>query len=740
MNQPVPKQMLNTGQLPDQDNDAIDLASFLGLVIDSRWLIATVALIVTLIGIAYAFIARPIYQANILVQVEDSANSSANILGDLAGAFSVKSAATAEVEILRSRLVVSRAVNNAQLDLEVEPNYFPFVGQWIARHSGESSGFGFGNYAWGKVEANVAVFDIPEPLKGERFVLTATGNKSFSLVQADASINLTGLVGVPLNAETSRGPIRIRIDRLDAKKGTEFLITRVPMLDIVERLQNTLTIAEKGKQSGIIGVSLDGWDPLRTANTLNEIGKEYIRQNVERRSAEAEKSLEFLEKQLPAMKATLEEAESKYNALRNSRGTVDLNEEAKSILQQSVLSQTRLVELKQKRDELLTRYQESNPLVQAVDQQINTLSGEIEAVNRKIKTMPSIEQDVLRLTRDVKVNTDLYTSLLNSSQQLRLLKASKVGNARLLDQAVPPLHPIRPKRILVISIAILTGILIGVGCAFMRRNMFGGVEDPNEIEQILGLTVSAAIPFSAKQTGLFAQVQSRSPKVSVLAVDAPRDVAIESLRSFRTTLQFSMLGAKNNIVMITGPTPGVGKSFVSVNFAAVMASSGKKVLLIDADIRKGYLNSYFGIERQNGLTELITGSLQKDDAIHKAVLDNVDFISTGTLPPNPAELLGHPNLAALLRSVTEQYDFILVDTAPILAVTDAMVVAPHVGAIFNVVRGNVSTLGEIAESVKRISQNGNAVAGVLFNALKPNGRRYGYGFKYGKYRYEQYEY
>jgi len=732
--------MLNTGQLPDQDNDAIDLASFLGLVIDSRWLIATVALIVTLIGIAYAFIARPIYQANILVQVEDSANSSANILGDLAGAFSVKSAATAEVEILRSRLVVSRAVNNAQLDLEVEPNYFPFVGQWIARHSGESSGFGFGNYAWGKVEANVAVFDIPEPLKGERFVLTATGNKSFSLVQADASINLTGLVGVPLNAETSRGPIRIRIDRLDAKKGTEFLITRVPMLDIVERLQNTLTIAEKGKQSGIIGVSLDGWDPLRTANTLNEIGKEYIRQNVERRSAEAEKSLEFLEKQLPAMKATLEEAESKYNALRNSRGTVDLNEEAKSILQQSVLSQTRLVELKQKRDELLTRYQESNPLVQAVDQQINTLSGEIEAVNRKIKTMPSIEQDVLRLTRDVKVNTDLYTSLLNSSQQLRLLKASKVGNARLLDQAVPPLHPIRPKRILVISIAILTGILIGVGCAFMRRNMFGGVEDPNEIEQILGLTVSAAIPFSAKQTGLFAQVQSRSPKVSVLAVDAPRDVAIESLRSFRTTLQFSMLGAKNNIVMITGPTPGVGKSFVSVNFAAVMASSGKKVLLIDADIRKGYLNSYFGIERQNGLTELITGSLQKDDAIHKAVLDNVDFISTGTLPPNPAELLGHPNLAALLRSVTEQYDFILVDTAPILAVTDAMVVAPHVGAIFNVVRGNVSTLGEIAESVKRISQNGNAVAGVLFNALKPNGRRYGYGFKYGKYRYEQYEY
>ena len=743
MNQPVSHNVLSTSQPTEQEDDSIDLASYLDLLIENRWLIAAVALVVTLLGATYAFMATPVYKANILVQVEDGGGGSSMLLGDLAGAFDMKSPATAEIEILRSRYVVTRAVANAHLDLSVQPKRFPLIGAWIARGQKEVSDpglFGFGGYVWGAEKATVSTFDVPAGLEGQQFTLTATGNDRFILSHDDMGIDADGRVGETLSIKTESGDIKLHVVKLSAQEGAQFLVARMPLLETVERLQQSLSIAEKGKQSGIIGVALEGADRVKTAATLNEIGREYIRQNVERKSEEAEKSLAFLEKQLPEMKRNLEKAEAEYNAMRNSRGTVDLDEEAKSILQQSVLSQTRLIELKQKRDELLTRYQDGNPLVRAVDQQMKTLYAEIDAVNSRIKKMPATEQEVLRLTRDIKVNTDLYTALLNSAQQLKLVKASEVGNVRLIDDAAVPLRPVRPQRALIVMFALCLGLFIGIVCAFARKSLFGGIEDPTEIEQALGLAISAAIPHSAKQEALYNDVNASAKKVSVLAHDDPTDLAIESLRSFRTSLQFSMLGAKNKIVMITGPTPGVGKSFVSVNFAAVLASTGKKVLLIDGDLRKGYLQRYFGLDREGGLSEVIAAQRIFENAVHKNVVENVDFLSTGVLPPRPAELLEHANFGSLLEDVAKRYDLVVIDTAPVLAVTDALIVAPHVGTIFNIVRGNVSTMGEIGEAVKRLRQAGHNVAGVVFNDLKHRLGGYGFGSKYAKYRYAQYKY
>jgi tyrosine-protein kinase Etk/Wzc len=743
MNDFTTQHALPAAQQFEQDEDPVNLAAYLDLLFDNRWLITMIALAVTLLGAAYAFVAKPVYEANILVQVEDSASSSKNILGDMASMFDLKTAATAEMEILRSRFVASRVVNDTLLYINVQPKYFPIIGGWIASRNKRLTHpglLGLDGYVWGSEQAHVSLFNVGERLESERFVLTVTGKDQYRLNLPDGGEVLVGRVGEIIRKRHGEADVELRVDSLAAESGAQFYLTRAPVLAAVEHLQTALTIAEKGKQSGIIGVSMEGSDPQKTAAILNAVGTEYIRQNVDRKSEEAQKSLAFLDKQLPEMKANLEQAEVKYNTLRNSRGTVDLGEEAKSVLLQSVQTQSKLVELKQKRDELLTRFQPANPLVEAVSQQINTLNVEIASVNAKIKQMPSVEQDVLRLIRDVKVNTELYTSLLNTSQQLRLVKASKVGNARLLDVAETPLKPVRPKRAIVVSIALLVGLFLGVLGAFIRKNLFGGIEEPHEIEQMLGLTVSAAIPHSDKQKLLYVEMQGNSNKVSLLASADPQDMSIESLRSFRTSLQFSMLGAKNNIVMISGPTPGVGKSFVSANFAAVLASTGKKVLLVDADLRKGYLQKYFGLKRPNGLSELISSKLALDAVTHRNVVTNVDFISTGVLPPNPAELLAHPHFKDFLLAASALYDIVLIDTAPVLAVSDALVVAPFVGTVFNVVRGGVSTMGEIEEAVKRFKLGGTPVAGVVFNGLKQRIGRYGYGSKYGKYRYAQYKY
>ncbi|MFC5474700.1 polysaccharide biosynthesis tyrosine autokinase [Paraherbaspirillum soli] len=739
MNQPI--QQLVPISVPEDDE--FDLATYLDILFDQRWLIAAIALAVVMLGTVYAFVAKPIYEANILIQVEDSPNSSKNILGDLSAMFDVKTAATSEIEILRSRMVVSRAVDNLRLYISARPKYFPVIGAWLAGRSKELSEpglFGYGGYVWGAEQIEVSIFNVPESLQGNEFVLTAEGNGQFRVTERKQNLEFTGRAGSTLQAAVEDGNITLRVEQLTAKPGAQFLLTRFSRLTMIEKFQKAMDISEKGKQSGILGVTLEGTNPTVTSSILNEIGGEYVRQNVERKSEEAEKSLSFLEKQLPDLKLQLEQSESKYNQFRNKSGTIDLDEEAKSLLQQSVAAQTKLVELKQKREELLIRFTSDHPAVVGIDSQMNEINAEIRAITTQIKKLPLLEQDVLRLTRDVKVNTDLYTALLNSAQQLRLVKAGKVGNVRLVDGAVVPELPIKPKRPVVIAISMMIGLFLGVMCAFIRKSLSGGIDDAHEIEQMLGLTVYATVPHSKKQELLHRQLLTKSSQSLVLAQTDPTDTAIESLRSLRTSLQFSMLDAKSNILLITGPTPGLGKSFVSVNFAAVLAAAGKKILLIDADLRKGYLHQYFNIGRGKGLSDLVAGSCSLEQALSKGVLENVDFISTGSLPPNPSELLLHGNIERLLQSLSAMYDYIVIDTSPVLAVSDTFILGPFAGAIFMITRAGQSTMGEIKESIKRWSQTGVPVKGIIFNDLRRRPGAYGYGYKYGKYRYAEYKY
>jgi tyrosine-protein kinase Etk/Wzc len=732
MNLPIQQVQPNNEQ-----DETIDLAKYFNFLLDNRWLIAGVALAVILLGVAYAYTAKPTYEANILLQVQEGAGSTKEIVGDLSNAFDFKTEAVSEMEILRSRMVVSRAVDNLRLYIHVQPKYFPIIGEWLARRSNKLSDpglLGYGGYVRGTERADVSIFNVPEALEDEQFVLTADGGGNYRLSHKDQRIEFEGRVGSTVKVPAGLGLIELRVDQLLAKPGAQFLLTRSARLSTIERLQASLTIAEKGKQSGIIGVSLEGSNPKTTSAVLNQIAQVYISQNVERKAEEAQKSLIFLNKQLPDLKQELERSEAKYNKMRNARGTIDLGEESKNVLQQSATAQTRLVELGQKKEELLVRFQDAHPAVQAIDQQARALERELGGLEARIKRMPAIEQEIFRLTRDVKVNTDLYTSLLNTAQQLRLITASKVGSARLLDMAEPPRKPAKPKRLMVVSLAALMGVFLGVVAAFVRKRLGGRIDDPAEVEKLLGLPVSATIPHTESQEKLYAQIQGDSKQISVLPHDAPSDVAIESLRGFRTSLQFSMLGSRNNIIMITGPTPGVGKSFVSANFAAVLAAIGKKVLLIDGDLRKGLLHRYFGRERRGGLSDAIAAEKSADKVIHKNVVENVDFISTGDLPLKPAELLAHPNFGKLLQLLSARYDFVLIDTAPVLAVSDPLVVAAHAGTTFNIVRGGVSTVGELEEAVKRLNRSGAKVTGIVFNGVKA--RSYGYGPKYGKYAYD----
>lgn len=728
------------------DGDEINLLELLDVVLDSRWLISIVTVLVMAMGGVYAMLSTPIYEANTLIQVEESKSGSASsLLGDVSSLFEIRSPASAEIEILRSRLVVGQAVANLQLDLSVTPKYIPFVGRWLASRASEPSNpgvLGFDGYVSGTESLKVASFEVPDDLYGARFIvsLTATG---YTLLAPSGDVVGQGVLGQPLNFTLAGEKGALFVAAAVGKPGAGFYVIKTSRLKETEDLQRKLSIAEVGKQSGVIRSTLEGIDPAKISRVLNEIGALYVKQNVERKAAEAEKSLTFLGTFLPQLRSQLEESEMKFSQFRNRNSTFDLSSEAKLVLEQSVKLQSSLLELQQKRKELEARFTSEHPSIQTVDAQIARINAEIGSLSTRVKAFPNVEQDLLRLTRDVKLNNELYVSLLNSSQQLRLVKEGKVGNVRVVDVAATPERPIKSQqRSTVVALAAVLGLLIGLALAFLRNSLRASLKHPSEIERGAGMPVFATVPHSEAQVQQTKAVKSKADGSHVLAVSDPTDPAIESLRSLRTALQFAMLDAATNVVLITGPTPGIGKSFTSVNFAAVLGAADKRVLLVDADLRKGHLNQYFGQRRERGLSEVLSGGVLLAEALRKGVAHNVDFLSTGTLPPNPAEMLMSPGTRALVTELASMYDLVIIDTPPVLAASDTAILAPLAGAVFMVARAELTTLAEIQESVKRLQQTGVVPRGVIFNDLNTNKRRYGYGmgYKYGQYRYTNYKY
>ncbi len=725
-------------------DDEIDLRELFYTLWDHKALIGLITACTFAIGLGYALLATPIYESNILVQVEDSSGGMGkSLLGEASSMFDIKTDAAAEMEILKSRMIAAKPVDALGLNITAEPRYFPLIGRGLAHLRdglSEPGLFGAGGWAWGAESIQVGQFTLPRSRVGKAFTLTALGGGSYELQDPLSQQRFKGRVGqvLPLAFNDSpTGAHAILVRHLAGAPGTQYRLRTSSRLAQINSLQGQLAIKEQGKGSGVISVSLRGDDPQLVANILNSVGHEYLRQNIERKSQEAENSLAFLGKQLPQLKQELEQTENQYNQYRNKSGTTDLDEEAKTLLTQAAQAQTRLAEIKQKQVEMSARYLPEHPNMQALANMQAQAQQEVERINTAIRRLPLVEQDALRLARDMKVSTDLYTNLLQSVQQLRLVKAGKVGTVRLIDEAYVPERPVAPKKALILAISLLLGLVLGMATVLLRKAMRGAIESVEQVEQLTGLPVFASVPHSPEQISIAADL-GKTKRAQLLASSHPNEPAVESLRSFYTAMQFATLGARNNIVLITGPAPEVGKSFISANYAAVLASSGKRVLLLDGDIRKGYLHKYFGLKQGAGLSELMAGTQALDKALHAAVLPNLDFISCGAYPPNPVELLRHPNTAALLEHLAAQYDLVLIDAAPVLPVTDPLILASHAGSTVVVVREGQSTSEEVQETHKKLKQAGIAVTGLLFNDLQANKSKYKYGYKYAyQYRYGQ---
>jgi tyrosine-protein kinase Etk/Wzc len=716
--------------------DEIDLSKLLGTLIEAKWLISIIASVFLVAGVFYVLIATPIYQADAVLQIEEKSGGMPG-LGDLSDMLTTDALASTEIEIIKSRNIIGKAVDKLNLTLKASPEYFPIIGKAIARrHSGagvSDASLGMDGYAWGGERVQLQRLVLPSYLSEDGVVLIAGEDQQYTLTDIDGEALLTGKVG---EVVSSKG-VEVFVSELVARAGTGFNLSQSSRIKAINDLQESIKISERGKKTGILRISLDGDDPKLIARVVDAVSSLYLRQNVERMSEEAESGLKFLQQQLPLIKDEMEAAEIELNNYRTSKNSVDLTLEAQSLLNKVVTIETQLAELEVKRSDLSKKYTEVHPIMMTLSNQESKLKEQLGQINTKANGLPKTQQEILSLSRDVEVATTIYTQLLNKVQELKVAKAGTVGNVRIIDTALTAEDPIKPKKAMIVLLSLMLGLFLGVAVAFLRRAMNKGVEDPDSIEKNIGIPVYANIPLSIKQVLLDKDVVAGKVKHTVLCEHDAKDQAIEGLRSLRTNLHFALLEAKNNIVMITGPAPGVGKSFVSTNFAHVVAQANQKVLLIDADMRKGHINKEYDMTRGPGLSELITGEVNKETAVRKSGFKNVDILTTGNLPPNPSELLMHENFEKYLGEFSKDYDLILIDTPPLLAVTDAAVIGRLCGTTFVLLRYGVHSMAEIQAVTRRLRQNNIEPRGFVFNALQAHKGygKYGYG-KYGNYNYE----
>ncbi|BCD97016.1 polysaccharide biosynthesis tyrosine autokinase [Marinagarivorans cellulosilyticus] len=710
-------------------DDGIDLPKLAALLFERKWLIAGITLAFILIGGIYSFLATPSYRADMLVQIEQP--SRINPLSDVNTLLGKQPPSQAEIEIVRSRMVLGGAVDALQLDVIVKPLTFPVIGGFLNRIGIVRPGFAEGwRFVWANESIRVAQLTVSNSYLRKNFQLVVIDAQTYNIFYDDQNIG-TGIVG-----EDSRflnGEVTLSVHSIDAPAGAVFLLSRQPRLLAISNLKKALSVSERGQETGILSWSLIGPDPGSAETVLRTIGSIYVEQNIQHRSEETRQSLDFLEEQLPKVREELAQAEDMLNAYRIDKDSLDLPLETRSVLDRLVKLELQINELELTEAEISQRFTPTHPTYAALLDKKRQLTSDQTKIESKIERLPETHQQILRLQRDAAVNQQIYVQLRNKVQEMQIAEASTVGNVRILDRAEGFPKPVHPVKKLMLIYAAIFGVMCSVSLVMLLGLTKKGIALQSELE-MLGLSVMATVPFYKKTKGKSDKRKAATVgRQNLIAQSDPTDTSVEALRALRTSLYFNLKSSSNNCLMITSATQGVGKSFIAANLAAVCAQAGQRVLLLDADMRKGSLHKYLDTKASGGFSDVLSGGDVNAHIRAYEGIDNLFYLPRGDLLPNSSERLAQPVLTEVLRSLASDYDLIIIDTPPVLAVTDAAVIGCQVGATLLAVRFEVSTPQEVQLALQRLQHAGVRVAGAVLNGLTPTAAAtYGYGdYGYG---------
>ncbi|SHK44100.1 polysaccharide biosynthesis tyrosine autokinase [Fibrobacter sp. UWEL] len=701
----------NVTQVATAKDDEIDLLEVLGILLKHKVFLVFCIMVGCCVGFLASNWARPQYTSDALLQIDVKGNKAGKAMGEMGALLDVASPAEAEIELLKSRMVLSYVVNQEHLCFNAYPK------DPIKRLTHKEG------------RMDLEELHIPEIAITDKWLAKTIDDTTYAIITPEETELARGVIGQPLVASYAGDSLTILVKRMRAEPGQVFVLVQTDPLDAMRGLVKKLNVAEKGKQTGIIGVSFTHQYPDRAAAILNSIANVYLRQNVEMRSAEAEKTLEFLEQQLPGVKAKLDSAEKNLADYRHKIGSVDMTGETRAHLEKDAALQRQILELEQQRQETTRLFKEEHPSVQTIVKQQNRLRAELSKLKNSAEKMPLTQQEVLRLQEEVAVQNAQYTSMLNNIQQLRVVRAGEVGTVRVVDYAQIERLPSKPNKKMIFLGCVAGAFLLGALLIYLLQMTKRGVRSSLEIERETGVSVYAKIPES--DNSLLSR-RKKGKNTLPLVDESPDDPASEAFRSLYTAIDFSI--ADQKVIMVTGMVPGVGKSFVSKNLTALYASNGKKVLLIDADMRRGVVYS----KHREGLGDVLSGKASLDAVVSESLVKNMYTLGAGNSEVAPSELLRGDNFKKLLEDAKTKFDMIVVDTPPLNLVTDSELIYPVVDFALFVLHYGRHSMDQIKESMIKVDRCGDKPHAFVMNHVEHDGRGYGYGYGghgYGKYGY-----
>lgn len=726
--------------ITENDNDSIDLLALLLVLLRGWKIIIFFALLGLAIGMLYSRYLNPTFKSDALVQIDEKSQGIAALgenISELIG--SEVSKAQTETEIIKSRMVLEPVVNLLHLSIRLndpEINYLDKIKK-------------------GRTDTQV---NTPEgvSLKTEdgqvqisRFnVSQGYLNQPFTIVRSDKGFILSngfddfkGQLNQAHNFRGTNGIIQITVDDLPTI-GHPIHITKQSLQTTTDNINNALSVVEKGKQTGIIQLSLTGSNQQQISLILREILSSYVDQNQSRGSEETTKTITFMETQIPALKQKLEDSEALFNDFRKKYGTIDVSKEAELLLTENSQLDIQLNDLKLKKADLLTYYTEEHPLVIQINDQLKVLNARKQEINNTVAGLPEIQREFLQLSEDVGINREIYLTMLKNYEQLKIVKAGQIGYVRIVDSPISTYNAIAPKKMQIVLITTILGILLGSVLVLLRNIIRNTVKDPDRLEEKTGVPVIATIPRSPSLSRLMKN--NKTPNRLLAYVDHD-SLSYEAIKSLRTNLMFGMpkegkTGQRAKVLLITGESPGVGKSFISANLTEVFSQLDKKVLIIDADMRLGVLHTIFNIDRNIGLGDYLSQSedeLHEGDVsgfIHSTAIDNIDFMPRGEHPRNPASLLSSGRFVQLMTQLNSYYDYIVIDSPPVLAASDAIILSQYADKVLMVTRYNNSIEGQLVYAIKQMSKAQIHVDGIILNDMQQgilNKYSYHYSYAYG---------
>ena len=554
-------------------------------------------------------------------------------------------------------------------------------------------------------------------------------------------------------------------------------------------IQEGVRVSQTSKRSTLLRISYENNVALRAKEATNALAEEYIRQSIEKKNKEAERTLNFVDNQLKLITENLKGSAIKLEEFKKNSNTVNLSAKAENIIRQmsdaegklaeisiqeemlsglykqvksgkslesitiggSDMEKTALPTMIQKLQDAIIKkkilredYTEMYPDVRKLRKTITQLKSVIVSTiknltsnikerkalleksiakqQKQLNTLPADERMFGQLQRKFAVNEKIYSYLLEKRSETAIIKASTVSKNRIIDSALVPEDPIKPKRKLIVLVGLILGLIVGIALAFLRAFLDDRIKTEEDITK-----VTQDIPL----LGTIPHIKEFSDKVMVFL--SPKSAVAESYRNLRTNLQFMTNFSKAHVIAITSTVGGEGKTTNCINLGGIMSMAGKKTIILNLDMRKPTLHEKFDLKNVQGMSTLLSGNVHLSSIIQQTAHENLDIISSGPIPPNPSELIQSEFMPLILEKLKEMYDVIILDTPPIGLVTDARTLMHFADTSIYVVRANHSKKAFLKSIVQLSKQKEIKGMGILFNDVTIGKYGYGYGYGYGYY-------